>query len=112
MQERTQSYLQFLVAAASLVIIIAGMRAIASVLNPILMALLILFVSLPMIRWLEAKGLGRRLAVGLTCLVVLAAIAGVVLLVGSSLVQLLAGLPTYQATFDEKVAGWQSTTAA
>jgi predicted PurR-regulated permease PerM len=59
MQERTQSYLQFLLGLASIVIIIAGIRAVASVLNPILMALFIVIVSLPLTRWIEAKGLRK-----------------------------------------------------
>jgi len=50
MHERMQSYLQFLLGLASVVIIIAGMRAVASVINPILTALFIVSISLPLAR--------------------------------------------------------------
>src|SRR5262245_10686463 len=100
MQDRTQSYLQFLLGLASIVIIIAGMRAVATVLNPILVALFIVIISSPFTHWLEAKGVRHGVAVGLTILVVIATIGGVLLLIGSSLAQFTAALPTYKASFD------------
>jgi predicted PurR-regulated permease PerM len=112
MQERTQSYLQFLLGLASIVIIIAGMRAVASVLNPILMALFIVIVSLPLTRWIEAKGLRHGPAVAITILVVIATFVGVFLLIGSSLARFAADLPALKAGLNAQIATWESSLAA
>jgi predicted PurR-regulated permease PerM len=112
MQERTQSYLQFLLGLASIVIIIAGMRAVATVLNPILMALFIVIVSLPLTHWLETKGVRHGVAVAITIFVVIATFAGVLLLIGSSLAQFTANLPALKAGFDAQIAAWESSLAA
>ena len=112
MQERAHSYVSFLAGMACVVIIIAGMRAAASILNPILMALLILFISLPLTRWLEARGVRRGLAVALTIAAVIGTIVAVLLLIGSSLSPVIAGLPDYQAGFDAQMAALESALAA
>jgi AI-2 transport protein TqsA len=112
MQERTQSYLHFLLGLASIVIIIAGMRAVASVLNPILTALFIVIISLPLSRRLEARGVRHGLAVAITILIVIAIFAGVLLLLGSSMAQFAADLPTIRASFDAQLATWESALAA
>src|SRR4051794_3578450 len=112
MQERTGSYLQFLLGLASVVIIIAGMRAIASVLNPILVALFIVIISLPLTRWIETKGMRRGVAVALTILVVIASFASVLLLITSSLAQFTGDLPALKAGFDAQIAAIESSLAA
>jgi len=112
MQERTGSYLQFLLGLASIVIIIAGMRAVASVLNPILMALFIVIVSLPLTRWLETRGLGHGIAIAITILVVILTFASVFLLIGSSLAQFTADLPALKAGLDALITGWEGSLAA
>src|SRR3954451_11716782 len=112
MQERTQSYLQFLLGLASIVIIIAGMRAVASVLNPILMALFIVIVSLPLTRWIEAKGLRHGPAGAINLLVVSAIFVSVFLLIGSSLARFAADLPALKAGLNAQIATWESSLAA
>jgi predicted PurR-regulated permease PerM len=112
MQERAQSYLQFLLGLASVVIIIAGMRAIATVLNPILTALFIVIISLPLARRLETRGLRRGAAVAITILAVIGAFADVLLLIASALAQFTANLPTLKAGFDEQIATWESALVA
>jgi predicted PurR-regulated permease PerM len=112
MQERTQSHLHFLVGLASAVIIIAGMRAVATVLNPILTDLFIVIISLPLVRRIEKTGVRHGLAAAITILLVIARFASVILLIGSALAQFTANLPTLKAGFDAQIAAWGSAMAA
>ena len=112
MQERTHSYLFFLLGLASAVIIIAGLRAVASVINPILTALFIVIISLPLARRLQARGVRRGLAVGITALLVIGLFVGVLLFIGSSLAQFTANLPALRAGFDAQIATLESALAA
>ena len=56
---------RFLVSAASIVILIAGLRAAAEVLNPILLALLLALCISPALEALTSRGVKKALAVGI-----------------------------------------------
>jgi predicted PurR-regulated permease PerM len=88
--------LRLTIIAACVVIVAAGMRAIASILNPIFVAVLfaVLF-SIPM-SWLKSRGMSNGLAMGLTLLGVLVTTVVVIIMIGNALLNLNANLPLYQ----------------
>ena len=88
--------LRLMVIAASAVAILAGMHAIASILNPIFVAVLfaVLF-SIPM-SWLKSRGLSDGMALGLTLLGVLLVAVLFLFFMGKMILGLNANLPVYQ----------------
>ncbi|KUG19495.1 putative transport protein [hydrocarbon metagenome] len=88
-----------LLAGASLVIILAGIRAAAPVLGPLLLAVFIAMLIIPIFRWLIGKGLPTPLALG----VLIAGLAIAFLLLSTFVTvafgQLMNALPAYQEQF-------------
>ncbi|MFL5507808.1 MAG: AI-2E family transporter [Gemmatimonadales bacterium] len=91
---------RLLLAAACLVVILAGVRAVAPVLNNVLMALLLALVMAPIARLLVQRGLRPVAAVSLTVLSVLVFLVTVSVTLGRSLAGLTRDLPTYAAALD------------
>lgn len=92
--------MKLLVAGACLVVMIAGVRAVAPVLNNVLMALLLAQVMAPITRLLVLRGLRPPLAVALTVSSVLVFLVTVSVTLGRSLAGLTRDLPTYAAGLD------------
>lgn len=88
---------RLMVISASTVAILAGMHVIASILNPIFVAVLfaVLF-SIPM-SWLKRRGMSGGAALGVTLLVVLVVVVLFILVLGQTFLSLRANLPAYQA---------------
>jgi predicted PurR-regulated permease PerM len=86
---------RFLLIAASLVIVIAGLRAAAPVLLPFLLALFLAIVTLPILVWLKSKRIPTAVAVFFTILANMAALAVVVLIVSDSVQSFAQQAPTY-----------------
>jgi predicted PurR-regulated permease PerM len=94
--QRSERYLRLLVGTAALVIIAAGIREAAEVLNSILLAMLLTVTVVPAFDTLRRRGVPKGLAVVLTSLllvVLLVALLGVLGLSGTRLIQVL---PHYQ----------------
>jgi AI-2 transport protein TqsA len=88
-----------LVLAASLVIVVAGLRAGAPVLLPCALALFLAVLNLPFLFWLDARRVPRYLSI-LIALLINAAILGVLILVISqAVVELRGALPHYVDRF-------------
>lgn len=87
--------LRLLLAGACTVIIISGLKAAAAVANPLLLALLIVPMILPVQQWLIRKGVSRPIATTLTVIVLLAGLIGVILFVGTSVAEMASRLPSY-----------------
>ena len=87
--------LRLLLAGACICIIISGLKEAAPVINPLLVALLIVPMILPVQQWLLRRKLSRTLATAVTVLVLLVSFLGVVLFVGSSVTEMARRLPTY-----------------
>jgi predicted PurR-regulated permease PerM len=79
-EKQSNPIIYLLIALATLFIIIAGLKANASILNPILLAIVITIVILPIPQKLTRKGLPGWLAVVLTLVAVIGSIALLVLL--------------------------------
>ena len=80
------SFIWALVGGASLVILVLGMRATASILSPLLLAVVLAITR---------KGLSYGLSMLITLLVLILAIVGLILLMGVSISDLVATLPQY-----------------
>lgn len=102
MTAKTQqsSILVLLMAGASFVIIVAGMKEAAPILNSFFLALVITIAITPFLHWLMHKRLPAWSALLITILLVL--FGGVILIgfMGISIAQLLHILPTYEARID------------
>jgi AI-2 transport protein TqsA len=89
--------LRFLMGAACLVVIIAGLKAAASLLNLIFLALLLAQSMSPLLNWLMNRRLSPALAVLVTLGIVILGGVGVVTLLASSITQLFQKIPVYQS---------------
>lgn len=98
MVEQSKPLLYFLVGIASVFIIIAGIRNLAFILNPILLSLVITITLLPLPAWFAKRGIPGWLSLVLTFLVVLAMIGLVLLIIFVGLAQLDEVLPTLRQT--------------
>jgi predicted PurR-regulated permease PerM len=88
---------RFLIIAASLVIVIAGMKAAASVILPFLIAVFVAMISLPLQNWLMARRVPAGLAVLATLTFDIAVLVGLGFLVGNSIQAFTEEAPKYQA---------------
>jgi AI-2 transport protein TqsA len=111
MQDRplhTPSIAADLVTLAAAVIVIIGMRELASVLVPALTAIFFLLAFLPLVAWLRRKGVSpgwsKVIAIGLA----VSLLAAIVVLVAISVSQLAENLPEYEEQLRERLAGLSS----
>jgi len=87
---------QYLVGAAAVVIIIAGLKAGADVLNPILLAFLFTMCITPLPEWLIKKRVPKGLAIAVSLVVVLLGGFLISALLATSISNLVASIPEYQ----------------
>src|SRR5678816_2340147 len=97
--------LRVVVIGAGIVIIAAGMKATATVVNLVLLSVLLAATLSPVPVLLSKWGIGRGAAIGLTALLTL--VGGIVLIVllARSMSRLSVNLPTYQASLAGLVDG-------
>lgn len=107
-QSNTQQGIRFLVIAATLVIIIAGINQAQSVLVSFLIAVFLAMLATPPVLWLQRKRIPSFVAVLLVVggMVVLLLIVGAI--VGASINSFYTELPVYQARIQEKISEFQS----
>ena len=87
--------LRWMIAAACAVVIVSGLKAAAPVANPLLLALLIVPMILPVQQWLIRRGVSRSIATALTVVVLLVGLISVILFVATSVAEMARRLPTY-----------------
>lgn len=94
--------LKFLLGAACFVVVIAGLKAAASMLVPFLLAIFIALLCTQPLFWLQHKGLPTFLAVAVVVSVFV--VVGMVLsaIVGASIRDFIGQLPTYQERLDSE----------
>ncbi len=92
---------RFLLVAASLVVVVAGLRAASAILLPLLVSLLLAILSLPLMVWLQGKRVPTSLAVLCTIVADVAILAGLILVVGQSVNQFADVMPSYQDRLQE-----------
>ena len=86
---------RFLLIAASLVVVIAGLRAAAPIALPFALSLLLAILSLPLLLWLQDKRVPTTLAVLLTVLANIVCLGAIVLIVGGSVQSFTREAPKY-----------------
>jgi predicted PurR-regulated permease PerM len=101
-----QSRLGTLLAAA---IVIAGLHFGQEVFVPVALAVLLSFVLAPVVRALQAWGLGRVLPVVAVVACTFLALVSLGAIVASQFAQLAGNLPQYQSTMRKKIADLRST---
>lgn len=102
--ELRQRGARFLLISAALVIVVAGLREIRPIALPFLVALFLSVLSAPLLGWLTRHRLPKWLAIIVTVLANVAVLAGMLLLVGSSVRQITDALPTYQERLESRAA--------
>ncbi len=98
-----------LVGAAAFVVVVAGLKAAADLLLPILAALFLAILSLPLLAWLRRRRVPSPLAVLLTMLVAVLVIGGIAGLIGGSVGQFVGAAPFYQERLNDlagRFAAW------
>ena len=93
--------LRFLLAGASVVVIIAGLRAATPIILPFLIAVFLAIVNVPLMNWLVRQRVPKLVAVALTVLMAVSIVGGLVALMAASLNQFSVVAPTYQAQFQQ-----------
>ena len=103
-KEKT-SALHFLLTAAALVVVIAGMRSAASLLVPFLLAAFLAVICAQPVFWLQKRRLPTALAVLLVVAGILALELVAAALIGSSVDDFYRALPGYQSRLQDAAAG-------
>src|SRR5215213_5580912 len=85
--------------------VIAFMYFTGEVLKPLALSVLLSFALVPVVRFLERRGLPRAAAVVLTGVVTLGLLGGVGYLVAQQLTALARRLPDYQENIEKKLGG-------
>lgn len=92
--------LKFWIISASLVILIAGLKSASNIVTLFLLAILLTAISLAPFDWLKKKGASDSVAMLTVLFVLWCVTTGLVVLLGSSLTNFLATLPTYQVKLE------------
>ena len=95
MKTQKRSITSLLIGIASLVLIVAGLKAVSGLLSPILLSLFIVLVTYPIMTWLERRNFPHWLAYTIVLFLVLSIGAFFVLFFTISLEQLSSVLPDY-----------------
>ena len=96
MDVKVSSVVVILVAAASLVVAVAGMRAASAIINPFLLAVFLASLCAPPLYWLQRRGIPNGLAVAIILLGLLVAVLLLMVFVGRSVNNMSQQLPAYQ----------------
>ena len=95
METQKRSITSLLVGIASLVLIVAGLKAMSGLLSPILLSLFIVLVTYPIMMWLKRRGFPHWLAYTIVLFIVLSVGAFFVLFFTISFEQLYDVVPNY-----------------
>jgi AI-2 transport protein TqsA len=94
-----------LLTMASIVLVMAGLRAASSILLPLAVSVFIATMSLPLLFWLRARKVPTAVAVLLVVLGNLALLAGIGFLIGGSATDFVRQLPKYQDRLSDMTRG-------
>ncbi len=95
----------WLITAAALVIVIAGVQAAATILVPMLLSVFIAIICWPLVEWLYRHKIPGWLAILLVVLGLLVLMTGVGLFVGKSIDSFIGNLPNYQNRLQANMLG-------
>lgn len=98
--------------SASLVLVVAGMRAMEPVALPLLLAIFLSILSAPLLGWLRRLRVPKVIAVAITVLANCAVVVVFLILIGTSVNAFMNAVPRYQAEIEEKadaILDWLET---
>jgi predicted PurR-regulated permease PerM len=101
-----ETVVRTLVAAAAIVVIVAGLRAASTLLLPLAIASFLAMISYPLVAWLERHRFPRWSAVGITLLGLLTTLLGPGLVIQNATRQFADAAPRYEARLTEMTGGW------
>ena len=102
------SIIRLIIIGLGLVIILAGIRAAAPILNPIFLALFFAILLSPIFGWLQRKSWPTWLVVATMIVGAIAIGLGLIAFLVASFNQLAASLPDYQTRLAEQSTTWQA----
>ncbi len=94
---------RFLMVAAALVIVVAGLRAIKAIALPFIIAVFLSVLSAPLVAWLQRRRVPRVLSVLAAVLTNIAVAVAIVFAVGGSIRAFTESLPEYQQRLEGEV---------
>jgi predicted PurR-regulated permease PerM len=97
MDAKVSNVTVILIAMASFIIVVAGMRAAAAIVNPFLLSIFLAILLSPPLFWLQRQGVPNALAISAIILVLLVVVFLLVVFVGRSVQNFSQQLPAYQA---------------
>lgn len=103
--ERTQlpwSVVRGLLAAAAIVVIVAGLRTVRGILVPVLIAVFVSVACAPALLWMRRRGVPSVVAVFVIVMVILTGGVALTLFLGDALSDFARRLPSYQAVLTER----------
>lgn len=98
-----------LVLAASFIVVVAGLKVASPLILPILMALFLAMICLPLLNWLQSRRVPTSIALVLTVFAALALMGLIVALVGGSIREFTQEVPRYRTRFEQMsvtLVGW------
>ncbi|MDO4429800.1 MAG: AI-2E family transporter [Lonepinella koalarum] len=95
--------IQFLVACAALVIILAGVKAAVEIVVPFLLSLFIAIICSPVIKWMTERKVPHWLAISILFLAILVIFFFLVGLINSSIREFSQSIPQYKVLLAERV---------
>ena len=93
--------LRFLIIAASLIVVVAGLRAAAQLILPFLVSVFFAIISLPLMAWLQRRKVPAPLAFLCTIMTAIAVLAAMVLVVSGSVNEFASVAPRYRIRLRE-----------
>jgi predicted PurR-regulated permease PerM len=96
---------RFLLVIACIVVVIAGLKAAATLLVPFMISLFLAMISLPLVHWLHARRVPTAIAVVITLMLLLMVLASIGLLLGGSVQAFTTRAPEYRNLLEERLGG-------
>lgn len=103
MEQKRRSGALIILNLAAFVIVVAGLKAAASLFVPLLLSIFIAIVSAPAIYWLKSKGIGQTVSLLLVVFLVSMTLIGIGTLVATSISDFSNSLSSYQQGLLEKI---------
>jgi AI-2 transport protein TqsA len=97
---------RLLLSAAAFVIVVAGMKAAASILVPFIVAVFLAVISAPLVFWLKSKRVPSGVAVAVVVLLMVGVLTLAGMFVGNSLNRFLVALPSYEARLQQELTSF------
>ncbi len=103
--EKTGSTSSILITFAAFIIIVAGMKAAATIVVPVMFALFLAIICSSPVSWLVGKGVSAWLAILVVILVIIGVSSFVTGFLGASITDFVRAYPKYTAGLDQRFSG-------